>query len=193
MNTEARVGTGSAGRLICHEDKPERLLAGMNLLGLDVVLSDAPVPPGSKVRAFSHLPGSCGVTFFASARLAAKASSNFPYSLAGVPLLLPFEGTAMRRALDAWFHKLGIRPSIAGEFYDSALMKVFGEDGAGVFAAPQPIEGEIKRMYRVIPIGITEDVRERFYAISAERKFKHPAVVGICDAARHDIFSMNAA
>lgn len=176
-------------QLICHEDKPERLLAEMNLLGLDVVLSDTPVPAGSKVRAFSHLLGSCGVTFFASPALAATAKSSFPASLAEIPMLMPFEGTALRRALDVWFHKMGIRPIIAAEFYDSALMKVFGEGGSGAFAAPQPIEAEVRRMYRVLPIGRTDDVQERFYAISADRKFKHPAVVAISDAARHDIFA----
>jgi LysR family transcriptional regulator, transcriptional activator of nhaA len=175
-------------QLLCYEDKPERLLTEMNLLGLDIVLSDTPVPPGSKIRAFSHLLGSCGVTFFAETKLAAKVKQGFPQSLHGAPMLLPFEGTAMRRSLDGWFHKLGVQPKIIAEFYDSALMKVFGEHGSGIFAAPKPIEEEVKRTFRVAVIGSTDDVQERFYAISADRKFKHPAVVAISDAARNDIF-----
>jgi len=175
-------------QLICHEDKPERLLAEMALLGLDLVLSDTPVPPGAKVRAFSHLLGTCGVTFFACAALAEKAKADFPGSLGEVPILMPFEGTALRRALDAWFMKLNIRPMIVGEFHDSALMKTFAEGGSGICVAPQPIEEEVKRTYRLIPIGSTEEVQERFYAISADRKFKHPAVMAISDAARVAIF-----
>lgn len=175
-------------QLVCHEDKPERLLAEMNLLGLDVILSDMPVPSGSKVKAFSHLLGSCGVTFFAPTNKAAKLAENFPNSIHGAPMLLPFEGTALRRNLDAWFGKHEIRPTVVGEFYDSALVKVFGEAGSGIFLAPTSIAEEIKRMYRVAPIGSTTEIEEKFYAISAERKFKHPAVVAISDAARSGLF-----
>lgn len=180
-------------QLICHEDKPERLLAEMGLLGLDLVLSDTPVPPGSKVRAFSHLLGTCGVTFFACASLADKAKADFPQSLGELPMLMPFEGTALRRALDVWFLKLNIRPQIAAEFHDSALMKTFAEGGLGVCVAPQPIEQAVKRTYRLVPIGSTEEVQERFYAISADRKFRHPAVVAISDAARTGIFASEMA
>jgi LysR family transcriptional regulator, transcriptional activator of nhaA len=180
-----------AVQLVCHEDKPERLLAEMGLLGLDIVLSDMPVPPGSKVRAFSHLLGTCGVSFFAPAHLAEKAKADFPHSLRDVPMLLPFEGTALRRALDAWFLKLGIRPVITGEFHDSALIKTFAEGGSGVCVVPQPIADEVTRSYRLIPIGSTDEVQERFYAISADRKFKHPAVVAVSDAARIGIFASN--
>jgi LysR family transcriptional activator of nhaA len=170
-------------QLFCHEDKPERLLAEMNLLGLDIVLSDAPAPPGSKVRAFSHLLGTCSVTFFAAPALAQAVRSGFPKSLSGVPMLLPFEGTVLRRSLDSWFHKHDIRPHVRAEFHDSALIKVFGEAGSGVFAAPTPIAEEVKYTYRVETVGTTEEVEERFYAISADRKFKHPAVVAISEAA----------
>ena len=44
-------------------------------------------------------------------------------------------------------------------------------------------------MYRVIVVGRTSDVSERFYAISPERRLKHPAVVAISDAARNRIFT----
>ncbi len=174
-------------QLVCHEDKPERLLAEMNLLGLDIILSDTPVPPGSKVRAFSHLLGSCGVTFFAAPAVADDLRENFPKSLHHAPMLLPFEGTALRRTLDAWFMKIDVRPATIAEFYDSALMKVFGEGGSGVFAAPTPIAEEVKKMYKVVPVGSTEEVEERFYAISADRKFKHPAVVAISDSVRSSL------
>ena len=82
-----------------------------------------------------------------------------------------------------------IRPRFVAELDDSALAKEFGEDGLGVFAAPAVIEGEILRRYRVRVVGRAEAVRQQFYAISVERKIKHPAVVAICEAARQDIFS----
>ncbi len=176
-------------QLVCHEGKPERLIAEMSVLGLDMILSDIPVPTGGRTRAYSHLLGVCGVSFLATPELVARARSPFPQSLGELPLLLPTEGTALRRSIDLWFGKLGIRPTIAAEFYDSALSKVFGEAGTGVIVAPQPIEDEVRRTFQVIPIGRTDEVQERYYVISAERKFKHPAVVAISDSAHNDIFA----
>lgn len=175
-------------RMVCREDKPDRLLADLALHQLDVVLSDAPVPPGSGVRAFNHLLGECGIAFFAAPRLAdklaARPEARFPRVLDGAPFLLPAENSALRRALEAWFDAENLRPAAAVEFDDSALMKVFGQHGAGVFAAPRVIAAEIRRQYRVHQLGQTEAVRERFYAISYERRVKHPAVLAIRDAAR---------
>ena len=175
-------------RIVCREDRPERLLAELSVHGLDLVLSDAPVGPAVNVRAFNHLLGECGVGFFAAPKLAQRLSGRFPESLHGVPMLLPTETTALRRALDQWFEAQGIRPQVVSEFEDSALLKVFGQQGLGVFPAPSAIEAEVRRQYGVRLVGTTTAVRERFYAISVERRLKNPAVVAICDAARATLF-----
>ena len=103
-------------------------------------------------------------------------------------MLLPMEMTALRGALDIWFASLGIRPTIAGEFDDSALIKVFGQEGDGIFVAPTVIEQEVVRQHQVQVIGRTQAVKERYYAISVERIIKHPAVSAIFEAARHNLF-----
>lgn len=175
-------------QLVCREDKPERLLAELATHDVDVVLADAPIPPSTHVRAFNHLLGECGVVFFATAKLAAGRRSEFPESLDGAPLLLPTPNTVLRRALDQWFAKLGVRPNIVAEFEDSALLKVFGQTGQGIFPAPAVIANEVQRQYNVRIVGRTDEVRERFYAISLERRLKHPAVVAISEAARATIF-----
>jgi LysR family transcriptional regulator, transcriptional activator of nhaA len=174
--------------LICRDDKPERLFAELAIHGLDVVLSDAPVGPSSHVKAFSHLLGECDVTLFASEPLAAIHRRGFPKSLEGAPFLLPTENTALRRSLDHWFTARGIRPHVVGEFEDSALLKVFGQAGAGIFATASVIAKEVQRQYQVRPIGRLSDVRERFYAISVDRRLKHPAVVAICEEAKQKLF-----
>lgn len=177
-------------RLVCREDKPERLLAQLAVHELDVVLSDGPVDPSISVRAFSHLLGDCGVAFFAKPKLAAVHARRFPMSLDGAPMLLPTENTALRRSLDQWFAARGIRPSVVGEFEDSALLKVFGQTGLGIFPAPSVIAAEVQRQYQVRLVGRVDDVRERFYAISVERKLKHPAVIAISEEARHVLFGL---
>jgi LysR family transcriptional activator of nhaA len=175
-------------RIVCREDKPERLLADLAVHDLDLVLSDAPLNPSVKVRAFSHLLGECGLTIFGTKALAARYRRGFPGSLDNAPFLLPTENTVLRRSLDQWFAQHGVRPAVAGEFEDSALLKSFGERGIGLFGGPTAIEAEIRRQYSVIPLGRIEQVRERFYAISAERRLKHPAVVAISAAAREKLF-----
>ncbi len=173
-------------RVVCREDRSDRLLAALAVHELDLVLSDAPVPPTVHVKAYSHLLGECGVMFFAAPGLAKQLRKGFPASLNGRPLLLPGEGTLLRRHLEDWLQQQGLTPAVAGEFDDSALMKVFGENGVGAFAAPSIVADEVRRRYRVVPVGRVESIRERVYAISVERRVKHPAVAAIAERARAD-------
>jgi LysR family transcriptional activator of nhaA len=174
--------------MVCREDKVERLITDLASHALDVVISDSPLPAGSSVRAFNHLFGECGVTIFGSKALAKKYEKNFPQSLDGAPMLLPTPTTALRRSLDQWFDGAGIRPSVQAEFDDSALLEVFGQDGAGLFAASTPLEERVCHQYEVQALGRLPEVRQRFYAISIERKIRHPAVAVIWQAARQGIF-----
>jgi LysR family transcriptional activator of nhaA len=176
-------------RLVCREDHAERLLAALALHEVDLVLSDAPIPPSVRVRGFSHLLGECGVVIFGAPKLAAARRRGFPRSLDGAPFLLPVEATSLRRALDSWFEARGMRADVIGEFEDSALLKVFGQAGRGLFAGPAAIEREICAQYGVRVVGRIPEVRERFYAISPERRIRHPAVAAITEAARDRLFA----
>ena len=175
-------------RLIVHEASGRELFGRLADHSLDVVLTDAPIPPHSHIKAYSHLLGECGVSWFAVDRIARGLRRNFPKSLSAAPVLLPIESTTMRRGLDTWFEKNALHPSIVAEFADSALLKAFGQEGHGAFPAPTAIEDEIKRQYGVQIVGRVDEMRERFYAISVERRIKHPAVAAISTAARDEIF-----
>jgi LysR family transcriptional activator of nhaA len=175
-------------RLVLREDKQERLLADLSIHVLDLVLTDAPVPPGVKVHAFNHPIGETGVSIFGAEKLVQPRRRRFPESLDGAPFLMPTETTGLRRALDRWFDTLGIRPTVIAELEDSAVLKVFGAEGAGLFAAPTAIETEVCRQYGVRVLGRTTDVIERFYAITVDRKIKHPAVLAITREARATLF-----
>jgi LysR family transcriptional regulator, transcriptional activator of nhaA len=170
-------------QLVCRESPLKQLLAELAVHELDVVLSDSPASEEIKVKVFNHPLVDCGVTFLAPPQLA-TLRRGFPGSLDGAPVLLPAPGTAVRRGLEAWFEARSLRPEIAGEFDDSALLETFGAGGMGVFAAPAIIEKEVASTYGVVPIGRTDEVRERFYAISVERRLRHPAVAAIAEAAR---------
>lgn len=176
-------------QLVCYEGKSQDLLADLALHKIDVVLADSPLTPQIHVRAFNHLLGECGVSVFATRKLATQYKRNFPESLNGAPFLLPTQNTTLRRALETWFDSTGILPHVVHEFEDSAVLKVFGQEGEGLFVVPSAIEQEVKRQYSVSLVGRIEEVKERFYAISVERKLRHPAVVAISDAARNTLFS----
>lgn len=184
---EPAMSLGQPIQLICHEGRPERLLTELSSQGLDLVLTDAPIGPGVRVRAFNHLLGTCPMMLVAAPTLAVRYRKSFPASLDGAPFLLPVEGTA-RRALEQWFDHERIRPQIVGEFQDGALMKVFGQAGAGIFAIPSVIQGDVRERYRAVPVGTIESITETFYAISIERRLKHPGVIRICEMARQQLF-----
>jgi LysR family transcriptional activator of nhaA len=175
-------------QFICHDDNTERLLSRLAQNELDVVLSDVPAGPLTKVRAYNHLLGDCAISFFASAKLTKKYRRGFPKSLHEAPFLLPMEGTALRRALDEWFSSQQIRPVIRCEVGDCDLFEVLADADAGIFAAPAILELRFRRLFSVQVLGRVQSIREKYYAISTERKIKHPAVVAISDAARRHLF-----
>ncbi len=174
--------------LVCREGSPARLLADLAIHSLDVVLLDALPTPGTSVRVFSHLLGESGVTFFGTAELVRRYRRRVPASLDGAPVLLPSADSALRHSLDQWLERERIRPLVRGEFSDSAVLKVFGSAGAGVFAAPSVVEHEVRRQYGVRVLGRVSSIRERFYAVSTERRLRHPAVAAISQAARAELF-----
>lgn len=176
-------------RIVCREDKLERLLAELAIQRLDLVLADSPMPSEMDVKGYSHKLGECGISFFATPKLATLHGSDFPRALHGAPLLVPGENSIIRGRLMRWFGERQIQPRIVGEFDDSALMKAFGQSGIGIFIAPSVIADEVQRQYSVKAIGQTDDVTERFYAISVERRLTHPAVVAVTEAARQELFA----
>jgi LysR family transcriptional activator of nhaA len=178
-----------AVRLICHEDRLDRLLAELAIHRLDMVLADRPMPPGTEIKGYSHPLGESGVAFMAAPALATRLTGAFPDCLDGAPLLLPGGDSALHGALPRWLERQGQRVRIVGEFDDSALMKVFGEAGAGVFPAPAASVPDVMAHYKVVKLGETEAIRERFFLISAERRLTHPAARAVSEHARTGVFA----
>lgn len=171
-------------KLVVREDRPDRLLADLATHELDLVLSDMPIPPHISVQAFNHLLGESSIGIFGPPNLATHLQDDFPHSLDGAPFLLHTDGYPLRRALDDWFAAHRIQPVPVAEFADSALIRVFAEAGAGLFAAPTAIADEICDKFGVVLVGTADGIKERYYAITGEPRIKHPAVVAISEAAR---------
>ena len=186
---EPALRLGKPVRIICREADPDQLLAQLAMQNVDVVLTDAPIPPAVKVRAYNHLLGETGVSFLATASLARTHRRRFPKSLHGAPVLIQATNTAIRRSIDQWLDAIDIRPDIVGEFEDSELLWEFGGAGHGIFPVPTVLERHVMRVHGVSLVGRTDEARGRYYAISVERRLKHPAAVAIYETAREQLFA----
>lgn len=169
-------------KLICREDKSDRLLADLAARRTDMVLSDAPIGTGIQLDGYNHLLIESGITFFGVNKLAQKYSRGFPKSLNGAPVLLPTNHTQVRRSINLWLDAKRIHPIVAGEFDDAALMFRFGQEGAGIFPAPSIIEKDVQSELNMKVVGRARAVRERFYAITRDERPEHPGVAAICSA-----------
>jgi LysR family transcriptional regulator, transcriptional activator of nhaA len=175
--------------IVCRDGAAERLLTDLATHNLDLVIADTPISPAIKVKAFSHPLGESAVSVFGTVKLAAPRRKNFPRSLDGAPFLVPTGGKTLRRTLDQYFEQQGLRPRIVAELDDSALLTTFGQAGAGLFVAPTVLEKEVTRQFGVTVVGRLDSVRERYFAISVERRLKHPAVIAISNAANEFLTS----
>ncbi|GAA4028392.1 transcriptional activator NhaR [Actimicrobium antarcticum] len=169
-------------KLVCYEDRFEALLGELKVHKLDVVLTDRPVHSGTVLRVFSHLLGESELMLFGMPALAVKYQSGFPGSLQGAPLLLPTRNNAIRGRIDHWLEAHDVRADVVGEFDDNALLNTFGRNGLGLFAAPSALAEDVAAQFGAVPVGPLHGVKEQFYAISNERKIKHPAVEAILSA-----------
>jgi LysR family transcriptional activator of nhaA len=175
---------GQPVRITCHEGTLERLVARLAIHELDVVISDAPASPTLNVRAYNHLLGSCGITWMATPAIAASLRRGFPRSLSGVPMLLPTDDTAIRRALDQWLEQHDLRPVLVGEFEDFGLLREFARAGHGFAPVPAVQESQFRREYGFQRIGAARPVTAQFFAISLERRIRHPAMAAVVAGAR---------
>jgi LysR family transcriptional regulator, transcriptional activator of nhaA len=185
---EPAIADSPTVRIVCREGGLPTLLADLRVHQLDLVLSDAPLPADANIQAVSHPLGRSHLAIFGTARLLTQRKAPFPECLDSMPMLMPGSGSALRRKLDDWINKTGIRPHVAGEFDDWALMMAFGREGKGVFAAPAMLETQLLQEHGLRPAGQIVDVFEEFYAISIDKRVGHPSVNRIADAARAEQF-----
>ena len=171
-------------QLTCHEGKLADLVSQLNTHRIDVVLSDEPASPGIAGRVFNHLLGTSEITFCAMPGLAKKLKGRFPRNLHGAPALLPTQNCSLRRDLEKWFGGAGVQPRVVAEFEDAALTKIVATSGHGFIAVPTVVASDAMERYGFVPIGRTKEVVSRFYAITTERRFTHPAIVAMTEKLR---------
>lgn len=181
---EPALRMDNAVRIVCREGTLDRLAADLAVHEIDVVLSDAALTPSLNVRAYSHHLGESAITWMSMPKIAAALRRGFPKSMDGVPVLLPTSDTAIRRAIDQWLARLDVHALVIGEFEDYGLLREFAHAGHGLIPVPSLQVDYFRELYGLVPIGIAEGVSVQFYALSIERKIRHPAVAAIVQNAR---------
>ena len=175
--------------IVCREGEIGPLVNRLQAHRLDIVLADEPASSTLKAKTFNHRLGRSGITFCSRPALATKLRRNFPQSLNGSPALLPTENMGMRIALETWFDTHGIRPRVVGEFEDSALMEVCSSGGRGFTAIHTVVERMALKHYGLKVIARVADCGSDFYAITTERRLKHPGAVSITEHAYSELFA----
>jgi LysR family transcriptional activator of nhaA len=179
----------AAVHMICREGEIGPLVSHLQAHRLDIVLADEPASSALKAKTFNHRLGRSGITFCAVPSLAAKLRRNFPQSLDGAPALLPTQNMGMRAALETWFDSKAIRPRLVGEFEDSALMEVCSTGGRGFTAVHTVVDRAALKHFGLRVIARVDECGTDFYAITAERRVKHPAAVAITEHAYSSVFA----
>jgi len=182
------LGSLQTYQLICREDQPDNLVSQLILHNLDIVLTDKPIGPDLRVKGFNHLLGESQIAVYGSPSMATRYKKDFPNSLTGAPCILPGDRTELRRTLEQWFESHDIRPNVVAECDDSALIKSLGKASVGLFVAPCITSKETMHQFNVKEIGRLENIVEHYYAVSMDRRIKHPAVKAIVDYAKKNVF-----
>ena len=171
-------------RLLCHEGEVDQLLGELALHQLDLVLAGQAAPPNANLRLTSERLIESPVDWYAPVQLLESVdAASFPDCLNRLPVLLPTTHSALRPALDRWFDARGLRPHIAGEFEDSALLSVFAAHGLGVFPISRLGAADLVHLPQLRLLGSCNQLMEEIHAIRSRRGLHHPLTMQIIAAA----------
>ena len=169
--------------LVCLQGDANELVADLAIHHFDLVISDQPVSLSSEQPIESRLLGESTVSLMGTPDLVEKYKKGFPHSIQSAPLLLPAQDSQMRKLLEDYFHENSIHPHVVAEFADSALLKSFGQVGAGLFPIPSAVVSTVSEQYQVEELARLEGVIERFYIAFTAGREQNPAVRAILDQA----------
>lgn len=164
--------------LILHSGNLRDLLAQLRAHTLDAVLSNLPVRRDAETPWHSHLLDEQPVSLVG---LPSRKRSRFkfPDDLRHTPLVLPSLDSNVRAAFDLLLEQHRIRPVIAAEVDDMAMLRLLAREGAGLALVPRVVvSGELQNRTLVEHYSIP-NISECFYAITPSRRFPNPILAEI--------------
>ncbi len=156
------------------------LLQSLESLNLDVVLINR-VPSRDAVTPFvSHRISEQPVSLIGTPERL-QDSLSAAERVATQPVILPTPDTNIRVGFDAWTERLGIRPQIAAEVDDMAMMRLLTRAGAGLgVLSPIVVQDELNTG-RLIEAERLPNITETFYAVTLSRRFPNPILADLLD------------
>ena len=159
--------------VILRSGSAAELFSALAALHLDLVLTNQP-PPADALTAFivqklDEQPVSLiGVPDLCHPEL------SLSQRLAQAPLILPTAASGLRMGFDALVGRLGVRPQIAAEVDDMAMMRLLAREGVGLAVlAPIVVRDELASG-ALVESAKLPNLTEAFYGVSVERRFPNP-------------------
>jgi len=111
-----------------------------------------------------------------------QIKKNFPKSLSAQPMILPTHHSKLRHDLDAYFDSKKIKVSCELETQDTALMKIFATQGAGLAALPDIAASGLVGEKKLFKIGTLQNISEEYWVISSKRTIDNPIATNLLNS-----------
>ncbi|MDA7430163.1 LysR family transcriptional regulator [Primorskyibacter aestuariivivens] len=161
--------------VILRSGSPTELMEGLETLNLDLVLMNHP-PQGDSLTPFeTHQIADQEVSIVGTPD---RLDPDLPLRdlLETQPFILPTTDNTVRTAFDALASRLGVRPQIAAEVDDMAMMRLMAREDIGLaLVAPIVVRDELASG-RLVEAREHPRIRETFYAVTLRRRFPNPLV-----------------
>ncbi|WP_299294082.1 LysR family transcriptional regulator [uncultured Tateyamaria sp.] len=161
------------GNIVLKSGNTATLLAALETLALDVVLTTE-VPPSGTSTIFAAQKLSEQVVGM-HARPDLLRHGSIRAVLENAPLIVPTE-SVIRTGFENLAARLGVQPRIAADVDDMAMVRLLTREGAGVAIAPAVVLADEIAAGTVVTAPFDLGIVEPFYAVTLPRKYPHPAL-----------------
>lgn len=151
-----------------------------NLIGqlkahtIDLVLSNNPVMRDANLKIHCQLLAEQPVSLISPPSFKKQRKFRFPQDLHDVPMVLPSLESNIRASFDLIMERAGIRPLIAAEADDMAMLRLIARETEAVALVPPVVVKDELKNGRLVELYQIPEIRENFYAITASRRYPNP-------------------
>lgn len=172
--------------LILRSGSSAELLRSLEALSLDVVLINQAPARDALTPFVAHRLAEQSVSLVGTKKRLGRKKSSLAERLATQPFILPTTDSGVRIGFDALVARLGIRPQIAAEVEDMAMMRLLAREDLGLGVLPPIVVQDEIEAGSLVEAHQLPDIAETFYAVTVERRFPNPLLRGLLhfDAAR---------
>jgi len=161
--------------LVLRSGSLRELLGQLHTHSIDVVLSNQAVRRDRENQLFSHLLAEQPVCLV-SAPTKKRKAFRFPQDIVGMPLLLPGSETAIRASFDVIMEQHGMRPTVAAEVDDMAMLRLLARHTGHLTLVPNVVVRDELKNKVLVERYRFENLQETFYAVTPHRHFPNALV-----------------